>query len=174
MKSDVISGLEAVENDLYLRTRRGRTATLFAKVVVVDGASLPAAELRIGVVGSPVGREVRVTADDFVDGEFDLSDVHDELESVAYGIGKMFGLDVYNASRPGTDNIAWTFADEVTDEYRERLSELRELAIKETVEMAVFRSGATPAEVANGASPDGQPEGTFRDHPQPTEEGLTE
>ncbi|MEB0275357.1 hypothetical protein, partial [Cryobacterium sp. 5B3] len=107
--------------------------------------------------------------------EFDLSDVHDELHSIAYGIGKTFGLDVYNASPPGADNIAWTFADELTDEYQERLNELRELAIKETAEMAVFRSGATPAEVASGASPgDGQPVEPLEISPQPTEEGLTE
>ncbi|MEB0304390.1 hypothetical protein QN345_03465 [Cryobacterium sp. 10I1] len=168
MKCNVISGLEVVENDVYLRTRSGRTATLFAKIEVVEGAGPPAAELRIGVVGSPVCRTVRVTSDDFVDGEFDLSDVHDELHSVAYGIGKTFGLDVYNASPPGADNIAWTLADELAGEYRE-------LVIDQTDEMAVFRSGATPAEAASGASPDdGQPVEPIEILPQPTQEGLTQ
>ncbi|MEC5185250.1 hypothetical protein RCH12_002726 [Cryobacterium sp. MP_3.1] len=117
MNHEIISAerLEAVENDVAARTATGTPVTLCAKVSLVHGANRQVGMIRIGVVGSRVGCKAQVTSDDFIDGEFSLTAVYDALNLIVYGIGDLFGLDVFYAPQRGVNNLSWTLTSEAAD-----------------------------------------------------------
>ena len=112
-------GLEAVENDVCARTLAGRTVTLCARISVVNDADHPVAVVRLGVLGSHVQHEVRVTLDCFGHGGFSLSAIDDGLGSIAYGLGEVFGLDVGNVPRRCANTQSWTLRAETIKNRRE-------------------------------------------------------
>ncbi|TFC26420.1 hypothetical protein E3O53_07955 [Cryobacterium sp. TMT2-18-3] len=121
MVYDILAeGLEAVENDVCARTLAGRTVTFCARISVLNDADHPVAVVRLGVLGSHVQHEVRVTLDCFGHGGFSLSAIDDGLGSIAYGIGEVFGLDVGNVPRRCVNTQSWTLRAETIKNRRER------------------------------------------------------